>query len=201
MPLSNEERLDAKPLARNTGQSGNGIDAASSLAVARHAEGSAPNPQESDFMRCALAALRGRCALVAILGVLFGGAAAAAGWKLGKRLYQSEGLIRVAYTKPVVVRETDQNRPIAMYEAFMRSQQLLMSSRRIVDLALKTNTWRATGRGDAVAVLAEFAENLKVDRPAGTENVRVSYTDEDSTITAAAVNAIIQAYQSDYKAN
>jgi Mrp family chromosome partitioning ATPase/uncharacterized protein involved in exopolysaccharide biosynthesis len=86
-----------------------------------------------------------------------------------------------------------------MYDGFMRSQQLLMTSRRIVEEALKTRIWQATGRGQSIAILLDFADNLKVERPPGTENLRITFTSEDSSITAAAVNSLIEAYERDYK--
>jgi Mrp family chromosome partitioning ATPase/uncharacterized protein involved in exopolysaccharide biosynthesis len=161
--------------------------------------GVATSPGQTDLYSRALGALRGRYVLVIVLGLCFGAAAGYAGRKMGKITFQSEGLIRIAYATPVAMKTTDVNQPMPMYDAFMRSQQLLMQSRRIVDVALQRPEWVATGKGDSLAVVAKFANNLKVEQPRGTEHLRVTFTDEDPKIAAAAVNAIIGAYTNDYK--
>ena len=156
-------------------------------------------PQPDFWQRVFGQALRGRYFLATVLGLVTGVICALVGWELGNNLYQSEGLIRIAYTKPAVIRESDLNRPIAMYDAFMRSQQLLITSRRIVEMALHSETWQATGRGDSSAMLESFARELSVEQPKGTEVLRITFTDRDPNVTAAAVNSIIRAYEADYK--
>jgi polysaccharide biosynthesis transport protein len=162
---------------------------------------SAAGARSGDIYQRAFAALRGRIVLSAALGMLCAAVGAFLGWRQGKPQYQSEGLVRIAYSRPILLRETDQNRPMAMYDAFMRSQMLLINSRRMVDMALHRDVWRVTGCGDSPAVIAHFAAELKVERPKETENLRITFTDEDPKIAAAAVNAIIDAYESNYKSS
>jgi Mrp family chromosome partitioning ATPase len=158
--------------------------------------GAAGVPAQSELVKRAMASLRGRYVLLIAVGLVIGAAGAVIGRRFGKVLYTSEGLIRIAYVQPKVMKE-DSTMP--MYDAFMRSQQLLMQSRRIVDAALQEDEWLATRRGNSAAALSNFALRLTVEQPKGTENLRVSYQDEDPNVTAAAVNALIHAYEKDYK--
>ncbi|HEX2971706.1 MAG TPA: P-loop NTPase, partial [Tepidisphaeraceae bacterium] len=112
--------------------------------------------------------------------------------------FRSEGVIRIAYVTRPALKETDVNGPLAMFEAFMQSQRLLLTSRRLLDLALQQPAWQATKLGTAGTVVEDFASNLKADYLARTEHLRISYTGEDAGVAAAAVNAIISAYEKVY---
>ncbi|MGE5609592.1 MAG: P-loop NTPase [Bacillota bacterium] len=139
-------------------------------------------------------ALRGRYIVVLVIGLLGAGLGSWAGWRSQKPLYRSEGVIRIAYATPPALKETDVNGPLAMFEALMQSQRLLLTGRRLLDLALQEPAWKATGRGVSAAVVEDFAAGLKAEYLPRTENLRITFTSEDATIAAAAVNAIISAY-------
>ena len=75
------------------------------------------------------------------------------GWYSCGPVYRSEGLVRIASALPQVLEETDQNRPMAMFDAYLQSQQMLMGSRGLHELALQDDAWvslgRSTSAGDA----------------------------------------------------
>ena len=50
------------------------------------------------------------------------------------------------------------------------------------------------------AVLRDFAKGLTVERPSGTELLRVCFTDSRPGVAAAAVRSVIHAYCAEYKA-
>jgi uncharacterized protein involved in exopolysaccharide biosynthesis len=143
-------------------------------------------------------ALRGRYIVVILLALLGAGLGGFAGWKSQKPLYRSEGVIRIAYVTRPAMKETDVNGPVAMFEAFMQSQRLLLTSRRLLDLALQQPAWKATGLEASGALVEDFASNLKAEYLARTEHLRISYTGEDAGVAAAGVNAIISAYEKVY---
>lgn len=155
------------------------------------------DPRGEDWLgpyRVVHRALRGRYILVLMLGLLGAAVGGWAGWRSQKPLYRSEGVIRIAYATPPALKETDVNGPLAMFEALMQSQRLLLTGRRLVDLALQEPAWKAAGKGASAGVIEDFASNLKAEYLSRTENLRITFTSEDPTIAAAAVNAIISAY-------
>ena len=176
-----------------------GDGAVGNLAIVSPANRRPPvNPETVDYYKLALRSLRGRYLLVGFTGLLAMGLGGMFGWRMGSRQYRSEGLVKIAYVVPPVMRETDQNRPLAMYEAFMRSQQMVLGSSRLVQAALRDTEWQATGRGDSPQVIDDFARHLTVERPPGSELLRVAYTDASPEVTAAAVRSIITSYVKTY---
>lgn len=138
--------------------------------------------------------LRGRYVFVIVLGVIFGAAAAVASLRLTHSVYRSEGLVRIAYSLPEVVQETDQNRPLLMFDTFMQSQKLLMTSRRLIDMAVTDPVWKSSGRQVPADPEHYFANYLKVDVSPRSEYISVSVTDPDPNTAAAAVTAVILSY-------
>ncbi|HEX2971472.1 MAG TPA: hypothetical protein VHP11_04025, partial [Tepidisphaeraceae bacterium] len=160
--------------------------------------GTAGGPQQTpslDPYRIARRALRGRYLIAVLLGLLGGTIGAMVGWKRGGAVYRSEGLIQIAYSRPSILRPADQSPvPLEVIQVLLQSQQAVLSSRRLVDLALREPEWVATGRGASPAVVGEFASNLKVEYRFNTDYLRVLYTDREPTVAAAAVQSIIHAY-------
>jgi succinoglycan biosynthesis transport protein ExoP len=146
-----------------------------------------------------LGALRGRFVVVIVLGLITGAAAGVAGWKFTKPKYESEGLVSIRYSLPEVMAETDQNRPMPMYETFMQSQRLLITSRAVMDAAITDSIWKTMGRTVPLEPDRYFAKNLKVDVKPRSEYIQIAVQDEDPATAAAAVNSIINAYTERYK--
>src|SRR5437868_5507818 len=73
------------------------------------------------YARVVHRSLRGRYALTLALALVFALIGAAAAWKFVRPTYHSEALLRIAYTLPAVMQETDQNGPMAMFDTFMLS--------------------------------------------------------------------------------
>jgi len=159
----------------------------------------AGNAGSLDPYEIARRALRGRWGWAVALALLTGAAGALFGWRAGKPVYRSEGLIRIAYTVPRVMRQDAQEQvPVEIFQAFVQSQQAVLTSRRVVDQALLDPAWRKTGRGASAAVIQDFAENLKAESKPGSDLLTVTYTDTNPNVAAAAVKSIIHAYQALY---
>jgi polysaccharide biosynthesis transport protein len=145
-----------------------------------------------------LGALRRQWILLLVAGLLCGVLAGIVAWKLFRPVYRSVGLVRIAYTLPPVLQETDQNQPMQMFDQFMQSQNLLITSRRVTDMAIDDPVWKTTGRELPADPTQYFAQNLKVTITRGSEFIEISVTDPDPGTAAAAVNSVINAYVEQY---
>jgi capsular exopolysaccharide synthesis family protein len=145
-------------------------------------------------------ALRGRYLFAIVLGLVAGVLFGAAGWLVSKPVYQSEGLIRIANSLPVAIEQTDQNQPLgSMLDTFVMSQRLLITSRRCVELAVQQPVWKVNGVPVPADPHAFYAEQMKVDVRPRSEYIQIAVTDRNPATAAAAVTAIINAYQEIYK--
>src|ERR1700728_1841190 len=121
-----------------------------------------------------LVAMGRRWPWLLVLGLITGACASYAGWKVSRPLYRSVGLVRIAYTLPPVLQVTDQNQPLQMFGTFMQSQQLLISSRRVTDMAREDPVWRTGGRPIPADPGQYFASNLLVTTHPQSEYIEIS---------------------------
>ncbi|HEY1922506.1 MAG TPA: division plane positioning ATPase MipZ, partial [Tepidisphaeraceae bacterium] len=110
-------------------------------------------------------------------------------------LYHSEGMVRIAWVLPTVLEQTDQNQPIPMFDSFMQAQQELLTSRAMLEAALRDPMWVARGIGNRRPKVPAMAVNLKVDVKPRSENLRISYDDPNAAVASTAVASTITAYQ------
>jgi polysaccharide biosynthesis transport protein len=158
-------------------------------------------PQTTNYVRLVLHSLRGRYWLAVASGLVWAGIFCAALWYFVTPTYHSESLVHIAYTLPKVMHETDQTSPIPMFDAFMSSQRLLITSRRAVDSAIQDPVWKAMGRPVPLAPDKYFAEHLAVEILRGSEFIRVVVKDKEPGTPAAAVTAITNAYADIFNSN
>lgn len=148
--------------------------------------------------------LKGRYKLAVFLGVFTAAAGAFAGWRMTQPLFRAEGLVRIASTLPPVLVETDQNKPIPMFDSFLQAQQMTISSPPVARLAMETPQWQALNRrtwtATAAAGVQAFREQLAVDVRPRSDVIRISFSDIDAQGAAGGVNAVIAAYQQVYAA-
>ena len=166
------------------------------------AAGASSSPEinrPADPWRAVRRNLLGRHRLAVFLGVWAGVLGAVIGWYSCGPVYRSEGLVRIASALPQVLEETDQNRPMAMFDAYLQSQQMLMGSRGLHELALQDDAWVSLGRSTSAADAQKFAENLKIEFRPRTDYLRVFYIDPDPVVAAAAVQSLINAYERVYQ--
>ncbi|MDB5357460.1 MAG: hypothetical protein JWN24_3913 [Phycisphaerales bacterium] len=192
-----------EPDRLQTSQSASGL-AGSDTDIAVHSDGegrdgSSKQPSAGHFGRNLHRALRGRYPLAVTLGLITGAIVAAAVWRLYRPMYRSEGLVQIAYSLPEVFSETDQTKPVPMFDTYMQSQRLLMTSRRVIDMAIQDPVWSATKRPVPPEPDRFFSTYLKVDVKPRSEYIEVSVTDPDPLIAADAVNSVITAYSDWYR--
>jgi Mrp family chromosome partitioning ATPase len=154
--------------------------------------------KQFDFWCTIHRALRGHYRLALLLAA--GGVAAGSfiGFKVGRRLYASNGLVRIASVLPQVMYATDQNAPLAMFDGFMAAQREEMCSRAMIQAALHDPVWNGLAKNRPVPTIGEFAAGLKVEARFRSEYLKITYSDRDPLIATAGVQSIIGAYQRTY---
>src|SRR5256714_2892339 len=145
------------------------------------------------------AALRGRYHWAVIWGLVLSGLLGGLGWKVAHPLYKSEGLLRMAYVLPAVQTETDVSSAKPMFLQYMITQRLMITSRRVIDLAIQDSIWKSMG----VPVPSEperyFAEHLQVEIRPNSEFIQIIVTDQSPNMVGAAVQAVVSAYKTIYE--
>jgi succinoglycan biosynthesis transport protein ExoP len=151
-----------------------------------------------DIWRIAHRALRGRYRMALVLTLCGAIGGASLGVLSGQRLYRATGLVRIAAVRPQVLKETDQNQSIPMFDGVIEAQQEIMTGRETVEAAMRDETWRNAVRGHHDISEEQFSAALKVEIRHGSDHLRASYTDPDARISEAGVRSIITAYQHAY---
>ena len=136
--------------------------------------------------------LRGRYIPAIGFGLLLAGCLAYVGWKKTAPMYRSEALIRISYEIPKVMGTNEDYRPVEIYQALMQSQQQLITSHRVLSVALKDPIWQEKNFNIDPNAIDSFASDLKVDNKG--ENLKISYVAPDREFAAAAVRSIVEAY-------
>jgi capsular exopolysaccharide synthesis family protein len=159
-----------------------------------------PAAQPLNIGKVIFRGLRGRYLLAISLGILLGGGAAAVAWRLGYPIYESQGLIRIANARPQVLSPTDQNEaiPMLMFDTFMQSQKLLISSRRVVDVAVQDPIWKAMNSSVPQPADKFFSTSMKVDVRSRSEIISVAVDDRDPATACAAVTSVLNAFNDYY---
>ena len=122
------------------------------------------------------------------------------GWHKTVPVYRSEGLIHVANSLPKVLNATDQNDSLQMYEEFVDSQVLLMSSRQVVVTAMANPQFQAA-LGKRPMSVEDFVASLTTEHPPRTQAIDVTFTDPDPDVAAQAVKSVIGAFVDSYGKN
>jgi Mrp family chromosome partitioning ATPase/uncharacterized protein involved in exopolysaccharide biosynthesis len=152
-----------------------------------------------DLWRTAHRALRGRYRIALVLAISGAIAGALTGWIYGKRIYCATGLVRIASTLPAMIKQTDQNQPMAMFDGFIQAQQEVMTSREMIEAALGSEPWRRVEAATHISCAEQFAANLKVETRPRSDYLRVTFKHRDAEVASAGVQSIITAYQEKYE--
>ncbi|MBX3177328.1 MAG: hypothetical protein KF886_08215 [Candidatus Hydrogenedentes bacterium] len=142
--------------------------------------------------------LRGRYLIAIVLACILGPGGAAIGYFALPLEYTSNSTIRIAPVLPKILYESDQNSMMPMFDSFLNTQVALITSRRVVEMAMQTTTWRSVGGEYSVEAFTDFMENLKVVQPRGSQLIQVSFTDGDPARARAATKAVVDSYTTIY---
>ena len=158
----------------------------------------APAEDSSAAFRAVHQALRGRYWLAVALGMVLGAVGGVAAWMNVPPLFKSESLIRISIDTPRVMLQSPDYRPMDAYEAYMQSQQATISSRRVIETAMKDPLWKSKGYSPAAQGMDVFADNMRVEHKTGTEHIKVMYSSDDPVFASLAVQTVTRAYETLY---
>ncbi|HYO11380.1 MAG TPA: AAA family ATPase [Tepidisphaeraceae bacterium] len=139
--------------------------------------------------------LRGREKLaigLALCGALLG---AAAGWLTQRPQWMSSGVI---WIKPIIPNLMSSDKVMPFYSYYVQSQTAILTSPRVLDRAVQSNDWKATGLPGNSETVATIKQELSVNYAKNSQHILVSYTDDRPDIAQAAVRSVIQAYAALY---
>jgi Mrp family chromosome partitioning ATPase len=139
--------------------------------------------------------LRGRykwCVTVSLVLLLAG---AGTGFLLGNKIYVTTGIVQIKPYLPQLVEQIPETGLMPMYDNFVASQVVYITSPRVVSAALQSAEWKALGRPFTDEAMKEFLSTLQVRVVPRSEIVQVVFRDPDPRATAAAVKAVLTAYE------
>jgi Mrp family chromosome partitioning ATPase len=172
---------------------GGGDDFDSALDDALSSRG---GPPRQNALKLVHGLLRGRYLWVAGLSVLFGTIGAFLGYHHGGKMYTSTGSIRVNYVLPKVLYNDEEAGVLPGFDAYVDSQASAMTSRKVIELAVRQPKWIALFPEPSDASIINLTNRLTITTK--TDVVQVESSDRDPNMAVAAVNSDIQAYRQTY---
>ncbi len=137
--------------------------------------------------------------ICAVLGLLIGGFA---GYFLAPPAeYRSAGQIRIRPYVPRILYQGEQNSAMPMFDSFAQAQVALIASRRVVDAAMQSESWKDTGMATTPEAKISVENRLTVDHAGGAEFIDVAFTDTNPHVAMAVVKAVVEAYMKLYGAS
>ncbi len=136
--------------------------------------------------------MRGRYAVAVLLALLFGAVGAWAGWKSQKQTYLAEGLVEI---KPTFLDDQYREHQTPMYQNLMESQAALMTTPRVIQVAMDHDDWKSLGRNAEPDALTEYLKSLGVEYLKGTTLIRVTFKDSKPQAANWGVRALLWGYQ------
>lgn len=142
--------------------------------------------------------LRGHYLLAVLLACVLGPCGAVAGYFAVKLEYTSNATIRVAPVMPKVLFESEDSKIMPMFDSYLQTQVSLIGSRRIIEKAMESDTWKKAGGKFTGEAIEQFTKNLSVVQPKSSQLILVSFTDVDPGRAKAATAAVVATYMEVY---
>jgi Mrp family chromosome partitioning ATPase len=145
-----------------------------------------------DLMRL----MRGRWLWAIVLGLIGAAGGGAAGWQLaGEPNFRSTGQIHILPVVPKVMYNLEDKGNVLAN--FVQSQVEVMKSRRVIDLAMQSDFWKAAGGTRTEEDIIEFMrpDRLSIRRSESGEMIYVSFTHPNAKRAEGAVKAIVNSYK------
>ncbi|MEM0913139.1 MAG: hypothetical protein AAGB29_07710 [Planctomycetota bacterium] len=140
--------------------------------------------------------MQGRYAIALIGAVLLGGVAAAYMWMDHKPKYTSQGWIRIAPNREVILTSVPGD-AIPMFDQWVRVQAKLMTTPRLVDLAMASSTWAERPAGTGPNSRRGFQDRVST-RVEATQVISVSFEDPNPVTAQKGVESLLKAYDAVY---
>lgn len=136
--------------------------------------------------------MRGRYKWAILLAIVTGSIGAVAGWLSEQPTYQSVGFIRVQPQLDPYLFSNDATKPMPMFESFMSAQSRVIESRRVVEKAMRSDTWQSIDTQTTDEATGDFISALRV-RNSG-QIIYITFLDEDRQAAMRGVQSVINAY-------
>lgn len=137
--------------------------------------------------------VRGRLAITVILALLMGGALAYVGYRSTVPEYTSEGKVRIAPSRAVILYQNDINQTTPYFHDFVKTEATRLRGGRVHELALQDEQLRDVGIPDGPRGHTELARSIRVDFPIG-EVISASATHPNPQMAEAMLNSVLRAY-------
>ena len=145
--------------------------------------------------------LRGRYLLAIGLAVLLGPIGAAIGFMAVQLEYTSSATISIAPVLPKILFDSDETSMMPMFDSYVQTQVSLISSRRVMEMAMNSKAWGEVGGKFSLEGLEPFTESLSVVQPKGSQMIVINFSDKDPRRARAGAKAISEAYEAVYVDN
>lgn len=146
--------------------------------------------------------IRDRWLWAALLAVVLGPALAVATFYMIQLKYEARATVTILPEVPQVIESWnagDKDVP-PMFQMFVDDQVQVMASDRILRQAMASDTWKSVPGSEQITTPSEFLSHLSADRITRRGyTLRVAFEHPNPELTAAGVNALIDAYV-DYSA-
>ncbi len=165
-----------------------------STALAMPGAGAAANPNQSP-MKKLQRLLRGREKLAITLGLcgaLIGGAV---GWLSQKPQWISNGVV---WIRPIIPSLLQSEKVMPFYSYYVQSQTAILTSPQVLQRAVQSDDWKATGLPGDSDQMATLKQNLDVTYAKNSQHILIDYIDPRPDVAQAAVKSVIKAYSSMY---
>jgi len=156
-----------------------------------------PHGQESVF-QFVHRRLRGRYAWAIGLGLALAIPFALLAYKVKDPEFASTGIIRVHSKVDAALYSIPEYDSLPHFSRFVRTQSSLVSSRRVLELALQNEELRQTGWPGGAEGLRDLAESLSVSHTPNSELIYVRAAHSEPHMAQKAVNAVLDAYNEIY---
>lgn len=142
--------------------------------------------------------LRGRYFIAIGLAVLLGPLGAVIGFLAVQLEYTSTSTIRIAPVLPKILFESDENKMVPMFDSYVQTQVSVLSSRRVMQMAMEHQAWKDVGGKFTLEGLEDFTKSLSVVQPKGSQLIVINFTDKDPRRAQAGAKSIKEAFLSVY---
>lgn len=166
----------------------------SDKAAGARTDGRADELGQGEFLpKMIWSCVRGRVRLTAGLCAALGSALALGGWFSTRPMYTSEGQVRIAPSRDVILYETQFNQTTPYFLEFVKTQATRLRSGPVFDLALQDEAMGELGWPGGPVGRELMGRAVNVQFPNG-EVITVSATHEDAAASQAILNSVLRAY-------
>jgi capsular exopolysaccharide synthesis family protein len=139
--------------------------------------------------------LRGREKLAIVLGIFGALIGVSVGWLSQKPQWVSNGVI---WIRPIIPSLLQSDKVMPFYSYYVQSQTAIITSPQVLNRAVQSNDWKATGLPANSESVGLLKQELTVAYAKNSQHILVSYTDEKPEIAQAAVRSVVLAYKGIY---